>query len=75
MSFQFTVRYYADVWDDEKAQRIAEHHVNAGEVVALSKLVERYALHGSTFASIWIGDTWVASYNRDAETRTWREAT
>lgn len=74
MSFQFTVRYYRDIWDDEAEQRIAEHHVNDGEVVSLSALVDRFGLPSSTFASIWIGDTWVASYTRDIESREWREA-
>lgn len=74
MSFTFTVRYYRDIWDDEAEQRIAEYDVDSGEVIGLSNLVDHFALPSSTFASIWIGDIWVASYTRDIETLEWREA-
>lgn len=74
MSFEFTVRYYADVWDDEEAQRLAKHTVADGEVVSLTRLVERFARPSYTWATVYIDDTWIVSYTRDIESGEWREA-
>ena len=68
----FHIKYYRDVWADETCRRRARHHAKAGEITALSKLVEHYGFDQATYAVISVDGKPVASYNRDIETLSWK---
>lgn len=76
MSFTLTVNFYDDIWAaDDAGDTIRAFDVKAGEIVSLPAVVRDFAPPGATWATMYIGETWVASFERDIETLDWKEVT
>lgn len=74
MSFTLTINFYEDIWAaDDAGDTIRSFDVKAGDIVSLPAAVRDFAPHGATWATMYINDTWVASFKRDIETLEWKE--
>ena len=74
MSFELTVNFYDDIWAaDDAGDTRKVLTVDTGEIVSFVNVCKRQSPPGCTWVTMYIGDTWVASFERDPETREWQE--